>query len=159
MRSLSWIVAALLIAAPTAAAAKGPRGAATTEVSANERRATTLRMLDATGSLPSAKLVLDQLLGTFRQTMPQVPGEFWDRVAQRITVEDMIGELAAVYERHFSHDEILALLGFYESELGRKLATAQPKLTEEGMAVGQAWGERVAAQVMADLTAEGLIAQ
>lgn len=166
-----WFLACLALCAltPTLAAAKGKKAAAAepaVEPAAEPaapaepaRRATTVAMLEATGSLPSANMVMGQLLGTFRQTMPQVPAEFWDKVEARVDIRDLIGEIAAIYEAHFSEAEVQALLDFYKSPLGLKLAEHQPAISAEGMAAGQAWGERIAAEVVGELQAGGFMEQ
>lgn len=70
-------------------------------------------------------------------------------------------QIAGVYARHFSHDEVLGLLAFYDTPLGRKMIAVSPALLQEAGAVGQTWAEknmpRIGAAVDARLRAEGFI--
>jgi hypothetical protein len=45
--------------------------------------------------------------------------------------------LVDVYARHYTHEEILGLIAFYETELGRKVARTTPLLMEETTAAVQ----------------------
>src|SRR6202035_5141818 len=44
-------------------------------------------------------------------------------------------QIAAIYDRHFTDDEIKGLLDFYQSPLGQKVAAESPKINKEIQAV------------------------
>lgn len=56
-----------------------------------------------------------------------------------ITFEDpdMEGEMAAIYEKHFTNEELEELLIFYQTPLGKKTLLTMPEVMQEGMQVGQ----------------------
>ena len=45
-----------------------------------------------------------------------------------------------IYHKYLTLAEINQLIEFYESPIGRKSIAVMPKMTQEGMAVGQRWG-------------------
>lgn len=75
--------------------------------------------------------------------------------------DSMTAEIAGLYARHFTHDEIKSLLAFYDTPLGQKMIAAMPVLMQESVAIGQAWTQRVMPRIGAEiekrLRAEGYI--
>jgi len=63
----------------------------------------------------------------------------------------LMGDLVDLYAKHFTHEEILGLISFYQTPLGRKMATALPRLTREMFEIGQQWAAEQAPRVQATL--------
>ncbi|MBT8323925.1 MAG: DUF2059 domain-containing protein [Winogradskyella sp.] len=59
------------------------------------------------------------------------------------TLEGLYEDIAELYMREFTHDEIKELIQFYNTDLGKKLATKQLSLSQQGMMLGQTWGMEV----------------
>ena len=59
------------------------------------------------------------------------------------TLEDLYTQLADLYMKEFSEEEIKTLNTFYESDLGKKLASKQTVLTQQGMVIGQSWAMKL----------------
>ena len=51
------------------------------------------------------------------------------------TAPEMKKQIAELYEKHFTHDEILQLTEFYRSPLGQKTITGLPAIMKDAMAV------------------------
>jgi hypothetical protein len=56
---------------------------------------------------------------------------------------DYYWRAAAVYDKYFTHNEILEMLAWYKTPLGKKTITVMPELTKELIQVGERWGEEV----------------
>jgi hypothetical protein len=56
------------------------------------------------------------------------------------SINELMGKMADMYMSEFTHDEIKALLKFYESPVGKKLTDKTEVLYTKGQAVGQEWG-------------------
>lgn len=56
------------------------------------------------------------------------------------SVDLLYTKMAAMYMEEFTHDEIKELLKFYNSDLGKKMASKQMSLMQKGMSLGQTWG-------------------
>jgi hypothetical protein len=58
------------------------------------------------------------------------PGGFFDR-------------FVPMYDKYFTHQEILALIEFHESPVGKKILSLQPVLVKEGMSIGEQWSKDI----------------
>lgn len=76
---------------------------------------------------------------------------FMDAYQKKFNPDDVTSELVAVYDKHFTEDEIKGLLQFYGSPLGQKYAAEMPKVYAEANAAGRAVSLRVARDVIQDL--------
>jgi uncharacterized protein len=70
---------------------------------------------------------------------------------KKFNPDDVTSQLAAIYDRHFTEDDIKALLQFYGSPLGQKYAAEMPKISAEVQAANRAVSTRVAKNVLQDL--------
>jgi uncharacterized protein len=76
---------------------------------------------------------------------------FMDSYQKKVNPDDMTDGLVAIYDKHFTEDEIKGLLQFYGSPLGQKYAAEMPKVSAESNSAGHAISLRVARDVMQDL--------
>jgi len=51
----------------------------------------------------------------------------------------LVDRVIPIYDRHYTHGEIIALIKFYESPLGRKMISIRPEITREGIVVAEQW--------------------
>jgi uncharacterized protein len=70
---------------------------------------------------------------------------------KKFSPDDVTSQLAAIYDRHFTEDDIKTLLQFYGSPLGQKYAAEMPKISAEVQAANRAVSTRVAKDVLQDL--------
>ena len=66
----------------------------------------------------------------------------------------MVDAFATIYIKHFTAEELRELNAFYDSPLGRKLIKDMPALMQEGMAVGQMFGLKIARDAIDKLRPE-----
>ncbi len=59
------------------------------------------------------------------------------------TFPELFKGLSELYVQEFTHDEIKGLIKFYQSELGKKIASKQGLMAQKGMMLGQNWGMKV----------------
>src|SRR5215472_7710054 len=55
--------------------------------------------------------------------------------------QSMMPQIAAAYARHFTQEDIRAMVAFYESPIGRKMFQTMPVIVQESMAIGQRWAQ------------------
>jgi len=60
-------------------------------------------------------------------------------------------QIVAIYDKHFTEDEVKGLLEFYSSPLGRKFAAEMPKIAAEAQAANREEGTRTATAVVQQL--------
>lgn len=63
-----------------------------------------------------------------------------DFVAQQA---ELTGQIVDVWAGSFTLDDLKGLIAFYKTPLGQKLIATLPAVTQQGMASGQAWGQRI----------------
>jgi uncharacterized protein len=80
---------------------------------------------------------------------------------KKFNPDEVTSQLVAIYDKHFTDEEIKGLLQFYGSPLGQKFAAEMPKINAETQAMNRAVGTRVAKEVLQDLRRQypGLSAQ
>ena len=72
----------------------------------------------------------------------------------KFKADDATAQLVAIYDQHFTPDDIKGLLQFYGSPLGQKFASEMPKINSEMQATNRAFGTRIAKEVLKDLRKE-----
>jgi len=76
---------------------------------------------------------------------------FVESYKARFDADAATTQLVAIYDKHFSDDEIKGLLQFYGSPLGQKFAAEMPKINMEAQAASRAFSTRIAKDVLQDL--------
>ena len=151
-----------IIVAVALAVALGPRSmpaqATAPSAPADSTAALVHELVDRTRSVDLAFTAIEANIAVQRQTNPRIPAEFWDRFlglahAHR---DELAAQIESVYGRHFSVDELRALLAFYDTPVGKKLIAVQPTLAQESMAAGRDWGQRIGAEAGAEISKESV---
>jgi hypothetical protein len=70
---------------------------------------------------------------------------------KKFDVDQVTDQLVAVYDKHFTEDEIKALLQFYGSPLGQKVAAEMPKISRETQAATRAASGKAAKDALAEI--------
>jgi hypothetical protein len=76
---------------------------------------------------------------------------FADSYQKKLDVDQVTDQLVAIYDKHFTDDEIKGLLQFYGSPLGQKVAAEMPKIGHETQAAIRVANTRTAKEVLAEL--------
>jgi hypothetical protein len=73
---------------------------------------------------------------------------------KKFDVDQVTDQLVAIYDKHFTEDEIKGLLQFYGSPLGQKVAAEMPKVGRETQAAIRAAGAKAAKDSLAEMKQE-----
>jgi hypothetical protein len=84
----------------------------------------------------------------------QFVNAFLDGYQKKFNPDDAASQFTAIYDKHFSEDDIKGLLEFYGSPLGQKYAAEMPKVNAEIQAANRAASVRVAKEVLQDLRSQ-----
>ncbi|GAL65275.1 DUF2059 domain-containing protein [Jejuia pallidilutea] len=101
-------------------------------------KAETIEFIKLTGATKAFEDAIDQI----GNMVSQDNKEAYKKEATG-TLDDLYSEMAGLYMGEFTRDEIKALVDFYKSDLGKKLASKQVALAQKGMMMGQSWGMKV----------------
>jgi hypothetical protein len=130
----------------------------------DSKQAAIIKLMEITGSDQMGKMFAGMFISQSAQAMqiayPEMPARavevISDVVNQVVGTElatgDLQRSLIPVYDRHFSEEEINALIAFYESPVGQKSIQVMPKLTEESTMVGQTWAKKLSGKLQVELT-------
>ena len=133
--------------------------AQTAQVS-NEYTAALQKMLEVSNGLDATQQVMTQLFAVFKSQFSEVPAEFWDRLQKEMSAsmeKDFVGMLAPIYQKYLTLEDMKAIIAFYESPAGKKLAASQTGIATESFQVGQKWGEQIGLKVQEQLKKEGYL--
>ena len=101
----------------------------------SEFKKQTIEFLKLTGSAD----MFDNAISQIGMMVPEKNKEAYTKEAKG-TLDGLYGEIAELYMKEFTQDEIAELVAFYKSEIGQKLSSKQTQLTQQGMMLGQNWG-------------------
>ena len=67
---------------------------------------------------------------------------------------ELMNDAARIYASHFTEAELKQILAFYQSPLGQKLLTEEPKTADESMSMAGSWADKLSEEVMSKMRAE-----
>ncbi len=103
--------------------------------------------------------VIEQVKAVFMQTNPALGRELNDVAAQLRTeyaprASQLVDQVAQLYARTFTEQELKDALAFYKSPLGRKIVSEEPKVLDDGFRRIQQWANKFSEEVMSRMRAE-----
>lgn len=79
---------------------------------------------------------------------------FVESYQKKFEAEQLTGQLVGIYDKHYTDDDIKALLQFYGSPVGQKVAAEMPKIAREIQAASRATGAKAAKETLQALKAQ-----
>lgn len=73
---------------------------------------------------------------------------FVDSYQKKFDVDQVTEQLVAIYDKHYTDDDIKTLLQFYGSPVGQKVAAETPQITHEIQAASRAAGAKAAKEAL-----------
>ena len=89
-----------------------------------------------------------------KSAKPGVSEEKWAAVKKEVfdvEVAELNKQLIPIYKKHFTQDDVKAIIAFYETPVGKKLAQETPQITVESMQLSQSWGMGLFGKIQAYL--------
>jgi hypothetical protein len=113
------------------------------------------KLMEMIGATDLGAQVSQHLLSQMRLDFPQVPETLWTEFAESLDPAELTGLAISVYDRHFTMEELQALIDFYTTPVGQKVVIKLPLVAQESNAIGQQWGETKALEIMQRLAEQG----
>ncbi|MEL6368054.1 MAG: DUF2059 domain-containing protein [Pseudomonadota bacterium] len=116
-------------------------------------------MLEITGALAVSEqmsaLMIEQMGNVLRAQGNDLPKRAFDIMADEVSasVSESIasGEfqkmMYPIYAKYLSKADLEAAIAFYRTPAGKRIARATPLMAQEGMLVGQQWGQTLGAEI------------
>ena len=87
--------------------------------------------------------IMQQVMESAKADTPDVPDKVWKDFGQTVKPTDFVDRLVPIDDKYFTHEDIKGLIQFYQSPLGHKLLSVQPKVMQESAEVGDDWGAQL----------------
>lgn len=116
------------------------------------------KMLKLSGALSVSETMMPQLISIMKQSVPNVPESYWDSFSKKWEQKagsKLVELYVPIYKKYLSLEDLKKIVEFYESPVGKKLATATPAMTAEGMQLGQKFGMEIVEEMKKDLEGQG----
>ena len=125
----------------------------------SEKEQAIRKLMEMIGASDLGAQVSQQLFGQMRLDFPQVPESLWAELAESLDPADLAGLAIPIYDRHFTMEELQALIDFYTTPVGQKVVNKLPLVAQESNAIGQQWGETKALEILQRLAEQGYYRQ
>lgn len=112
-------------------------------------------LLEITGSAKLGTQVMRNMISTFKKSMPSVPDIFWEDFLKEAKPEMLIDLLIPVYIKYYSDEELVKLIEFYKTPLGKKVTETLPLIAQDSYTIGAEWGKQISEQVVKKLLEKG----
>jgi uncharacterized protein len=114
-------------------------------------------LLEMTGIAKIGVQMMENMLVTFKKSAPNAPTEFWDEFMKEVKPETLIELTIPAYAKHYTDEEVLQLIDFYRTPLGKKVIEKMPLVAQESYVVGAEWGKKLGEQVISKLKEKGYL--
>lgn len=104
------------------------------------------------GVIEQSKYMFEQQNPNLGNPLREVAAKLRSELAARQA--ELNNEMAKVYASRFTEKEIKDLLAFYQSPLGRKLITEEPRALDQSMTYAQDWARKLSDEVVVKMRAE-----
>lgn len=111
-------------------------------------------LIDATGALGATRATMHRLLDNVRASPlePATPPEFWTRATERLTEPETLYALwVPAYAAHIDESDVRALVAFYRTPAGARIAAAQSAIQAEVVELAQQYGATAARRAVREV--------
>jgi uncharacterized protein len=107
------------------------------------------RLLIVSGSANSAKVGIEGMINSMKGSSNQngLPDGFWDEFLKEVNYDELSEIYIPLYDKSYTHQEIIDMINFYESPTGKKMLEKMPSILLESMNLGREWGQKLGAKV------------
>jgi len=135
---------------------RGPAAAQPAATPTQDALAAARELVQVARAADQLKLILPSIIQALKpavvQGRPEVERDFdafapalLDNMSARLP--EFADEIVLIYARNFTPGEMREMTTFYRTPVGQKLLEKLPTVTQESMRAGQAWGQRIGAEV------------
>lgn len=115
------------------------------------------QLLELTGSGKLGIQMMDQMIGSFKNSYSAVNQEFWEDFKKEINPGDIENMILPIYDKYYTETDIDQLIAFYNSPIGKKMIATMPQVMQESVSAGQNWGRKIGEKVLARLKEKGYL--
>ncbi len=110
-----------------------------------------LILLSITKAKEMCKGISEQLEPVMARIFPDVPENVWKKIKSSWDFNVLIDLLVPVYDKVFTHGEIVEIIKMYRTSIGKKLIESGQEIISSAMKAGEKWGQITAQKAQKDL--------
>lgn len=115
-------------------------------------------LFEVNGSANSFKKSIKTMIQHFKSQESDVPSSYWEKAEKeflKTSFEDLYDMIVPIYRKNLSHEDVKAMIAFFESDAGKRIAQKVPNITAESMQAGMIWGQEVGKKIHEDIQSKG----
>jgi hypothetical protein len=112
------------------------------------KRADILRLMEVSGELQTMRDAMAVVHAQLKERGTNLPDAYWSEFESVMQTDELPSILVQVYDKHYSHDQIKALIELYKSPAGLILVEKQRFIQADSMYVTQQWAARKSDEIM-----------
>ncbi|MCT4603250.1 MAG: DUF2059 domain-containing protein [Marinifilum sp.] len=124
----------------------------------NEYARDVKHLFQVNGSANSFKQSIKAMIEHFKSQESDVPSSYWEKAEEeflKTSFEDLYNMIVPIYRKNLAHEDVKAMIAFFESDAGKRIARKIPNITAESMQVGIIWGQEVRKKIREDIQNKG----
>lgn len=135
-------------AAPESVAVLSARPAAGTLKSDGLEKLSALQLAERVMKVTQADQMADQMMAAMAPQLKLLPKGEKILAAMTKEIPTMMKKVLPIYAKHYSSEEMIELIRFYESTTGKAVIAKMPLVMQESMQISQAWAQEVMAKLL-----------
>ena len=115
-------------------------------------------MMELTGALRNADVVMTQMVGYLKTSAPSVSEAVWEKIISKFNEKmraRMVDIYVPIYSKYLTLADLRELNALYAKPVIRKAVGATPAIMQEGMSAGAALGQEIMTELQRELQAGG----
>jgi len=116
------------------------------------------QMMEVSGGRDAYDAAIGQMFSMYKEQFKEIPETFWkefEKEFKSISMDELVRLVAPIYGKYLTSKDLDAIISFYTTEEGKKLANSQGAITAESMSVGQEWGAVLGDRILKKLEEKG----
>lgn len=105
-------------------------------------------ILRLTGTDPTRRQMVDEMLPYLKQMMPYMPDDVVADFQHSLTTADFQGTMIHAFQQHLSREDAGAIIAFYRTPAGRRMIATMPQILNDGQQAGTELGQHLMLQVI-----------
>ena len=119
------------------------------------KEASIRELLASTDARKIADQMLESMTGSLGSNGDPAFAGIWDSVAKRIDWTEVTELMVPIYAKHFTQEEIDAIVAFYKSPAGRQYLAKMPAIMQEFFPAYMEWSKKLQTMVKEEIEKEG----
>jgi uncharacterized protein len=112
------------------------------------------KIFEITGSENLFRTSIVQIIQIYKQQKFNIPESYWNSLEKEfmdVSINDLTDMILPIYKKYYSKDDLIKLIEFYQTPVGKKLIETQPSIAKELLQVGADWGSQIDQKIRSKL--------